>query len=55
MQALLESYKAIPLKDREVLSQIRAMKKSLKRDWKAWKEVIKEIAKDSTFQRVSPE
>ncbi len=42
MQALLEKYKE--MKDRMLLTQIRSMKKSLKNDWKQWKEVVKQIS-----------
>lgn len=49
MQQLLEKWKSIPRKDKEILAQLRAeiqsMKKSLKRDWKEWKSTVKAVSK----------
>ncbi|HSX26689.1 MAG TPA: fatty acid desaturase [Chlamydiales bacterium] len=42
LQSLLEKCKT---KDREIRSQVRAMKKSLKNDWKEWRSIVKSITK----------
>jgi stearoyl-CoA desaturase (delta-9 desaturase) len=44
IQDLIERYKAIPRKDRAILHQIQSVKKSLKKDWKDWKEIVKLIS-----------
>ncbi len=54
IQGLLEKYKSIPRKDREILqsirSQIHSMKKSLKNDWKEWKQIVKTISKSNLLK-----
>lgn len=47
-QALLEKYKKNPFKDSVLLLEIRSVKKSLKSDWKEWKEVVKTISRSTT-------
>ena len=46
LQGLLDKYKSAAPKDKTLLEQIRSMKKSLKHDWKEWREVIKTLSKD---------
>lgn len=43
MQMLLEKTKKLPFKDSVLLSEIRSMKKSLKSDWREWREVVKAV------------
>ncbi|OGN64348.1 MAG: fatty acid desaturase [Chlamydiae bacterium RIFCSPHIGHO2_12_FULL_49_9] len=42
IQTLLERSK-----DKEIVTQVRALKKSLKKDWREWKEVVKTISRQS--------
>jgi stearoyl-CoA desaturase (delta-9 desaturase) len=42
IQTLLERSK-----DKEIMTQVRALKKSLKKDWKEWKEVVRTISRQS--------
>jgi rubrerythrin len=46
MQALLEKYKKNPFKDSGLLTEIRSVKKSLKNDWKEWREVVKAVSRE---------
>lgn len=45
-QELLERCKSVPRKDRELMAQIRSIKKSLKTDWRQWRQIVKSISKD---------
>jgi len=48
MQALLEKSKKNPFKDTQLMAEIRAVKKSLKNDWKEWKSIVKAVSKEQT-------
>lgn len=50
MQALLEKAKKIPRKDQEIVLQIRSLKKSLKEEWKEWKQIVKTISKTKAIK-----
>lgn len=49
IQSLLERRKSISRRDKELMaewfSQLRSIKKSLKNDWKEWKQIVKSISK----------
>lgn len=45
MQVLIEKWKDLPRKDREIFEQIRSVKKNLRNDWKEWKATLKAISK----------
>jgi len=48
IQALIERYKAN--KDRELSTKIRSIKKSLKNDWKQWRQIVKSISKEAPLK-----
>ncbi len=50
IQTLLEKCKKVPRKDRELIAQIRSIKKSLKNDWKEWRQVVKSISKNELIK-----
>ncbi|MES2272718.1 MAG: fatty acid desaturase [Chlamydiota bacterium] len=45
IQTLIEKYKSVPLKDKEILHEIRSKKRDLKQEWKEWRQVVKTISK----------